>query len=346
MFGKSVRFAESLVPCRPHAACHVHLPLDRIRPHPLRGSDVVAQACQHADVQHRQHQRDAVHRMADRFTLLQHRLVGLVVPAPADRILEPADIEIVFCQIEVLLLVRCAIQLHAVERIPLAAVERRVVYLEVFVQRRSSLDRRLQQIPLPRRLEVCDRRLEAAIPGHPGRRDLLDARVHLALQVWVRVSREREDRRLEDVAGKAPAVALLNLERNRDLSIGRDLRFPEAVRDLYFRVALRLNRIVLDGRVGRAGNRDRYGFRLRGRRGRGCRQVCGDSSRCRRRFQKITTSDYAHEPLPQECPLRSAGLFTFGPARTPTAADSSTQPLSPSTVGPISVRQADALMRR
>ena len=74
---------------------------------------------------------DAVHGVADRFALLEHRLVRLVVPAAVDRVLEAADVEIVLRQIEMLLVVRGAIELHAVDRVALAARERRVVRLKV-----------------------------------------------------------------------------------------------------------------------------------------------------------------------------------------------------------------------
>ena len=69
---------------------------------------------------------DAIHGVSDRFALLQHRLVRLVVPAAVHRALEPADVEIVLGQVEMLLVVRGAVELQAVDRVALSARERRL----------------------------------------------------------------------------------------------------------------------------------------------------------------------------------------------------------------------------
>ncbi len=107
-----VRLAEAFIAGRADAAGDVHLPLDGIGPHPLRRVEVVADTGQDADIGERHHQRDAVHRMADRLALFQHRLVGLVVPAAIDGVLEAADVEIVLRQIEMLLVSRRPIELR------------------------------------------------------------------------------------------------------------------------------------------------------------------------------------------------------------------------------------------
>ncbi len=85
------------------------------------------QAGEHADVGERHHQRHAVHGVADRFALFEHRLVGLIVAAPIHGVVEAADVEVVLRQREMLRLVRGAIELHAVDRVALAAGERRIV---------------------------------------------------------------------------------------------------------------------------------------------------------------------------------------------------------------------------
>ena len=67
--------------------------------------------------------------MADGFALLEHRLVRLIVAAAVDRALEPADVEVMLREIEVLLVVRRAVELQAIRRVALAAREGRTTRL-------------------------------------------------------------------------------------------------------------------------------------------------------------------------------------------------------------------------
>ena len=129
-----IRLAKSFVAGRADAAGDVHLPLDDIGPHPACRVDVGRKPRQYAHVNERHHQRRAVHGVTDGFALLQHRFVRLIVPAPVHGVVQPADIEVVLRQIEVLLVVCSAIQLHAVDRVALASGKWRVVCDELAVQ--------------------------------------------------------------------------------------------------------------------------------------------------------------------------------------------------------------------
>ena len=86
--------------------------------------------------------------MAHRLALFQHRLVRLIVPAAPDRVFQPANIQVVFCKIEVFAIVRDAIELDAIDGIALAARERRIVQAEVLGNRVRGADRPIHQFAL------------------------------------------------------------------------------------------------------------------------------------------------------------------------------------------------------
>ena len=88
--------------------------------------------------------------MANGFGLLEHRLVRLVVAAAVHRVWQPADVQVVLGQIEMLPVPSDAIQLDAVERVALSAGERRVLRLELRIQRVSRADRVVEQFPSSR----------------------------------------------------------------------------------------------------------------------------------------------------------------------------------------------------
>ena len=127
MFGSTYGSPNPSLPVAADAAGDVHL---LRRPH--RSTSAARrrgrpQPGEHADVRQRHHERDAVHGVAHGFALLEHGLVRLVVAAAIHRVLEAADIEVVLGQVEMLLVVRRPVELHAVDGVALAAGERRVV---------------------------------------------------------------------------------------------------------------------------------------------------------------------------------------------------------------------------
>src|SRR5262245_45672439 len=229
--------------------------------------------------------------MTDRLRLLENRLVGLIVPAAADRILEAPDVEIVLREIEVLLVVRDSIQLHAVDRVALAARERRIRLDETVVEGECGLNRRVQQMALAGRYVVGRRHLEPSVPGSIQALQAIDGGSDLPLQPRVRFGLEREDCGLEHVAAE-PARRLgelSNLDGDRDVRVEIDLRLPEAVTERDAGVSLGANRIVEDGRVGLRGYPH---VRSAGRRGRLAER--DDSADRRGRLEEVTTIDRAH----------------------------------------------------
>jgi hypothetical protein len=119
--GQRVRLAEPLVPCHAHASGHVHLPLDDVEPHASRRIEVGVDSGEDTDIGERHHQGSAVDRVPDRLALLEDGRIGLIVPASIDRVGPAANVEIVPGQVEVLSVARGAIELDAVDGVPLAA---------------------------------------------------------------------------------------------------------------------------------------------------------------------------------------------------------------------------------
>ena len=106
----------------------------------MRGVEVVRDPGQHAHVNERYHQRDAVHGVTNRFALLEYGLVRLIVPASVHRAVQASYVEVVLRQIEMLLVMSHAVQLDAVDRVPLASGKRRIVCRKISVERVGGLD--------------------------------------------------------------------------------------------------------------------------------------------------------------------------------------------------------------
>ncbi len=75
--------------------------------------------------------------------------MGLIVPASIHRARQPPNIEVVFREIQVLLVVRHSVQLYAVDRVSLSAREGRIVDHEIVVQRVGGGDRLVNQVSFP-----------------------------------------------------------------------------------------------------------------------------------------------------------------------------------------------------
>jgi hypothetical protein len=112
------------------------------------GVEVGPESGQHPDVGERDHQRHTVDGVTHGLALLEHRLVRLIVPAAIDGGRQAADVEVVLREVEVFLLVRRAIELDAVDRVPFSSRERRIVRGEVIVEARGGSGRVLEQVRL------------------------------------------------------------------------------------------------------------------------------------------------------------------------------------------------------
>src|SRR5262249_47463347 len=162
--GQRVGLAEPFIPGRADTSGDIHLALHDVAPQASRHVDVGVEPGQDTNVGERHHQREAVDRVTDRFALLEHRYVGLIVPAAVDRVGASANVEIVLGEIQVLSVVSGAIQLDAVDRVAFAAGERRIGGGEVVVETRGGRDRIVEQIfPAGGQIE-SGRDFESAVP--------------------------------------------------------------------------------------------------------------------------------------------------------------------------------------
>ena len=202
---------------------------------------------QHPHVGQRDHEGGAVHRVTHRLPLVQDGEVGLVVPAPAHRVLTPPDVEVVFGQLEVLRVSRDPVELRAVEGIPLSAAEGRIVGLEVAVDQVGGADRLLEEVALTGGPVPGRRELELPVggpgllPGH-----VPDAFLHLGPEPGVRMGLEGEHGGFEDAASESRLgpLPLSDLEGDGDLGVDPDLRIPERVPQFDLGMGLRLDGVV------------------------------------------------------------------------------------------------------
>ena len=167
----------------------------------------------------------------------------LVVTAAVDRRLEAADIEIVLGEIEMFPVARDAIQLQTVDRVALAARERRILRAEVLGERCGRRDGGIEQVALPGREVIRDRDLEAAVARPRLRAQFGNSRVDHRLQLRIGMHLEGEDGRFEHVAVQPATTAGREL-RDRHRRIGLDSRLPETIAEGHLGKALRLDGVV------------------------------------------------------------------------------------------------------
>src|SRR5215469_10898230 len=86
--------------------------------------------------------------MTDRFALFKHGLIGLVVPASIYRVRQPPDIEVMLGQVEMAFVMSDPVKLDAVDRVALTAGKRRIMELEILVERGSGLSGLVDQFPV------------------------------------------------------------------------------------------------------------------------------------------------------------------------------------------------------
>src|SRR5262245_57570722 len=102
-----------------------------------------------------------------------------------------------------MLLVACgAIELQAIDGVALAAGERRILRLEVCVERLSGSDRLVKQFALACRMKVRRGYFEPAVAIARSVAQLCDARLDHRLQLGIGMRFERQDGRLEHVAAE------------------------------------------------------------------------------------------------------------------------------------------------
>src|SRR5262245_61555671 len=240
--------------------------------------------------------------MTHRLALFQYGLVGLVVPATVDGVFQAANVQVVLRHVEMFLISRRPIELHAVDGIAFASRKRRIVNFEVFVECVGSLDGLIQQVPFACRVIVSSRNFEVGVPPPGLRHQRPNPPLHLRFKCRIRMRLKRCDRGFEHIHAELPLGLLefLGFKRNRHFSIGLDLWSPEMILERYVGAELRTYRVVANWRVRRRSDSYAGLFRLLSVRAREETRIRRSAGR-RRRFQK-TTAIYslAHQTNPRD----------------------------------------------
>jgi hypothetical protein len=191
--------------------------------------------------------------MTHRLALFQHRLVGLVVPTTVDGVFQAADVQVMLRQVEMFLVSRRPIELHAVNGVAFAPRKRRLVNSEVFVKRVGGLDGLIQQVPFACRVIVSGRDFEVGVSPPGLRLQRANLSLHLRFKRRIRMRLKRCDRGFEHIHAELPVGLLefLRFKWNRHFSVCPDLWPPETIFDQYAGAALRTDRVVANRSVRR-----------------------------------------------------------------------------------------------
>src|SRR5262249_16853367 len=240
--------------------------------------------------------------MTHRLALSQHRRGGLVVPGTVDGVFQAANVQVVLRQVEMFLVSRRPIELHAVDGVSFAPGKRRVVNSEVFVKRVGGLDRLIQQISFACLVIVSGGDFEVGVSPPGFRRQRANLSLHLRFELRIRMCLKRCDRGFEHIHAKLPfgLLEFLRFKWNRHISVGPDLWRPETIFDPYAGAALWTDRVVANRRVRRRSDSHAGWFGRLSVNAREETRIRRGAGR-RRRFQK-TTAIYglAHQTFPRD----------------------------------------------